>query len=108
MKNFLMETTGAFMLSDIGNAGFVIEAHRPVVSLNTNFVQARVALGQIRLLGEVTLEATDEEFMNYLKDSDNDPELATSSFLESFKLVETTQKISGRKKVNAVESKPTE
>jgi len=79
----LCETTGDFQLVDFGNKGHTIRAFRPTVTPNTPFVSARGAAGQIRVLGNVSDEATDEEFEKYVKDSE-DMALAISAFLAAY------------------------
>lgn len=82
----LVETSGQFQLQDM-NVNPLISAHRPTVVENTNFVQHRVALDQIKILGKLKDEATNEDFMGYMKDSE-DVALAVASFMSAFGLEE--------------------
>lgn len=82
----LVETSGQFQLQDM-NVNPLISAHRPTVVENTNFVQHRVALDQIKILGKLKDEATNEDFMGYMKDSE-DVALAVASFMSKFGLEE--------------------
>lgn len=84
MSKLLVETTGEFMLVDYDQKGLIIEHNRPTVTEPTTFVQTRTSLGQLRVVAELTDEATDEEFAKYVKDSDGDIELAVDAFKTSF------------------------
>lgn len=84
MSKLLVETTGDFMLVDYDQKGLVIEHSRPTVTNPTTFVQTRTSLGQLRVVAELTDEATDEEFAKYVKESDGDIELAVDSFKTAF------------------------
>jgi hypothetical protein len=93
----LCETTGSFSLVDFGQAGAVIEAHRPSVVERSAFVSARAAVGQIRFLGDVTDEATDAEFAKYVDEAE-DMDLAVSAFLAAFAVEDTSKKkVSGKR-----------
>lgn len=85
MKTYLVETTGPFQLVDFTNQLSLVHAHRPSVALMTPFLQGRVALEQVRLLGvldeDLLDEATDEEFDHYW---DENQESAVDAFLASY------------------------
>lgn len=84
MTNIICETTGEFQLVDYGNESRIIPAFRPSISPLTAFVSQRAAAGQIRVLANVSEEATDEEFQKYLTDSDGDVTLAIEAFKSAF------------------------
>lgn len=86
MTKIICETTGEFQLVDYGNKGHIIRAFRPTVTANTQFVSQRAAANQIRVLATVSDEATDEEFENYLRDSDGDVALAVESFKTTYSI----------------------
>lgn len=83
MTKVICETTGEFQLVDYGNEGRIVPAFRPAVATLTSFLSQRAAAGQIRVLANVSEEATDEEFQAYLKDSE-DVTLAIASFSEAY------------------------
>ena len=83
----LVETTGQFQLQDMEQGNLVISAWRPTVVENSNFVQHRVALNQLKILGKLKDEAINEEFKTYLDESEN-VALAVASFMSSFGLEE--------------------
>ena len=83
MTKVICETTGAFQLVDYGNEGHVVPAFRPSVATLTAFLSARAAAGQLRVIANVSDEATDEEFQAYLKDSE-DVSLAIAAFTEAY------------------------
>lgn len=112
MKKMLVETSGAFELTDLyAKSRQIIDAVRPSVVEATPFVQGRLALGQLKLLApELKPEATDEEFQKYwdetasvedgideatgetVKVTTYDSEFAVESFLTAFNLVAPTEK----------------
>ncbi len=95
----LIETTGDFQLLDYNQArGLVIRADRPTVSEQNEFVHSRAAIGQIKVLGQINDEATNEEFDGYWKDS-GDRELAISAFLDSFLVAKEEKKEAAAPKV---------
>lgn len=83
MKKLLVETTGAFMLVDYSDGGTEINAFRPSVVRNTQFVQSRVSTGDLTVLGTVTDAATDEAFADTLRNS-KDTTMAVEAFLAEF------------------------
>lgn len=84
MSKLLIETTGDFMLMD-NSTGAEIHWNRPTVCPRSNFIGARTAMGQIKVLSnELSEDATDEEFGAFLLDSKNDKELAVSAFISKF------------------------
>lgn len=78
----LAETTGSFMLIDFAT-GQEIPFDRPAVITIGSFFSTRAAAGQVRVLGSVTDEATDDEFRSYLRDSE-DVDLAVAAFLANY------------------------
>ncbi len=79
---YLVETTGDFMLIDpdgtqIRHDGYSVVKHSP-------FIQERVVAGQIRTVAEVNDEATDTDWLDYVKDSDGDLDLALASFVSTY------------------------
>lgn len=95
---YLAETTGNFELYDQHGNGQIVAGDRPSVIENSSFVNQRVALEQIKYLGEVNDEATDEEFAKYWKESNNDSALAIDSFLASFGVEKASTK--GKQKLD--------
>ncbi len=102
----LVETKGGFQLLDLGYKGQLIHSHRPSVAENSHFVQDRIGRDQVRVLGELKDEATDEDFVKYLEDAEGDLELAIDSFLSEFgkETVETPGKRRRGKKSEATEN----
>ena len=91
LEKHLVETTGSFELVDFSYKSQVLDSTRPSVVAMTTFIQGRVALGQVRVLGELSDESTDEEFVNYWKESE-DPALAVDAFLATFGKEAVTEK----------------
>lgn len=84
MAKLIVQTTGNFMLIDPVNRA-EIDADRPTVVVRTNFVSARAALGQLEILStDIRDDATDAEFVEFLKGSDGNVILAVASFVDSF------------------------
>jgi hypothetical protein len=79
----LAHTTGAFMLVD-STTGDEIAPFRPSVIRRSSFIDTRVKLKQIVVVSELTEDATDAQFVQFLKESDNDIELAMQSFVAAF------------------------
>lgn len=92
MPKFLVETKGPYQLVDFGHRHQVVQSHRPSVVEQTAFIQTRVALAQLHVLGELDVEATDEEFAKYWSESE-DSALAVDSFLSAFKLDTPSEKV---------------
>lgn len=84
----LVETSGPFQLSDMGSKNPLISSRNPTVVEATNFVQHRVSLGHIKILGKVREGATNEDFMKCLADCDGDCALAVASYLSEWGLEE--------------------
>jgi hypothetical protein len=85
VEKVLVETKGNFMLMDV-ITGAEIEAHRPCVVVRSSFIAARSAIGQIKVLAELKVEATDAELVKYINESEGDMELAIESFKSQFEL----------------------
>lgn len=95
---YLMETKGQFQLVDYATDN-TIQADRPSVIEMTRFFESRVALDQIRVLGKLKDEASDEEFVKYLAESEGDMELAVDSFLSAFGVTDNvTEKVAKAEK----------
>ena len=81
----LVKTTGKFMLLD-PMTNCEMESVRPSVVQSSQFVNSRIAVGQIEVIaGHLKEEATDAEFANFWKGSNGDEALAVESFLSAFK-----------------------
>ena len=80
----LVETTGPFQL--LSMATFQgIQAHRPSVIVMEPFFQARLGIGQVRVLcNNLKTEATDKEFAEFWKEAKGDKALAVQSFLAKY------------------------
>jgi hypothetical protein len=91
MKKYLAETKGSFQLVDFSYRQQVVQAHRPAVITMTTFIQQHVGGDRVKLLGEVSDEATDEEFQKYWEES-GDAALAVDSFLASFPVEAVSEK----------------
>lgn len=61
-----------------------LQAVRPSVISRSSFVDARIALGQIVKVADVSDEASDGEFAAFWRDSDGNRDLAVASFLSKF------------------------
>lgn len=79
----LVETTGPFQIYYPVPEQFA-RADRPCVVTQSSPMSVGIANGKLRLLGTVNDDATDEEFLAYLKDA-KDKELAVAAFLDKFK-----------------------
>jgi hypothetical protein len=105
----LVETSGEFFLLD---NGIEISANRPTVVTVSNFVSGRAHIGQIKLLGKLKDDVTDEMFMEFVKSSTDektkkvDMSLAVESFLSKHGLEEVTSEPD--KKEAAKPAKPSE
>lgn len=82
----ICETTGDFMLVDYSNNGQTVHAGEINVVEVTPFINSRAMIGQLRFLGEVNDEATDAELQKFIKEADDDVDLAIASFLSTFGL----------------------
>lgn len=80
MKKILAHTTGKFMLLD-GMSGDELDAFRPSVVRQTPFINTRVGLNQVEIVAELKREATDAEYVRFLKEADGDFDVANESFL---------------------------
>jgi hypothetical protein len=91
MKKYLAETKGPFQLVDFSHRQQILQAHRPSVIVMTSFIQQHIGRDGVKLLGEVSEAATDDEFVKYWEESE-DAALAVDSFLAAFTLEEVTEK----------------
>lgn len=80
----LVETVGAYQLVDHDRRNPVMRHEGYTVTHRTDFVSYRISLGQLRIIAELTSEATDAEWLKYVSESDGDLNLARDSFLSSF------------------------
>lgn len=81
----LVETSGSFMFMDPETLA-EIHATRPTVVTSNNFVEGRVAKGELKILGSnISEKATDEEFLEYWKEN---REIAVDAFLSKFGTVD--------------------
>jgi hypothetical protein len=87
----LVETTGDFMLMDT-TGGQYVAPDRPSVVTNTSFIGGRVIQEFLTILGKVTDDATDEQFLEYFVESKGDSNLAVESFLSKFGIEAVTAK----------------
>ena len=78
----LVETTGPFQIYYPVPEQFA-RADRPCVVTQSSAMSVGIASGKLKLLGTVNDEATDEEFLAFLKDSKG-KDLAVASFLSKF------------------------
>lgn len=80
----LVETTGNFMLLDLGSAQ-EIDAFRPTVVRLTEWMGVRISKGELKVVAaDLKDEATDAEFVTYMKEMNGDAEAAVASFLSKF------------------------
>ncbi|MER8983964.1 hypothetical protein [Mesorhizobium sp. M0843] len=84
MNKLLAETKGSFQLHDLAHMGQRLRANRPGVVENTFFIQDRIGRGQIRVIAELKPEASDDDFIGYVKESEGDMQLAIDAFLSEF------------------------
>lgn len=84
----LLETTSNILLLD-PNTGDVIDDVNPTLTTWTAFLEQRTGLGQIRVLHRgFKPEATNEAWLDCLKQSDGKLDLAISAFISEFGIVE--------------------
>lgn len=84
MKVIAQTTTEIMLLDPVTRE--IISCDRPYVVTYTPFFEARTGKGEIRILTNGLPDgAIDEEFVNFLKDSDGDVELAVAAFVSTMK-----------------------
>lgn len=84
MAKLLVETTGSFMLVDPYTSDVIYADGQSVVE-SSQFIQARASIGQVKvLLGDLSKDATTEEWKEYLKSSDRNMKLALASFASTY------------------------
>ena len=117
MAKILIETTSEFELVDFSQQGLVVQASRPTVSSDdSSFISQRASLRQVKVLGTLSDEATDEEFAKYWDESKTEVkysenatdeekakidadakakqrELAVASFSDAYALRDEAQKV---------------
>jgi hypothetical protein len=79
----LAHTTGSFVLVD-PTTGDEIAHFRPSVVRRSSFIDTRAKLGQVVIVKELKPTATDKEFAKFLKEADNNLDLAMESFLSVY------------------------
>ncbi|RUU74945.1 hypothetical protein [Mesorhizobium sp. M7A.F.Ca.MR.362.00.0.0] len=84
MIKLLAETKGSFQLHDLAHQGQRIHARRPSVIENSHFIQDRIGRGQVRIIGELKAEATDEAFVAYMKEAEGDMQFAIDAFMAEY------------------------
>ncbi|TPJ51676.1 MULTISPECIES: hypothetical protein [unclassified Mesorhizobium] len=84
MIKLLAETKGSFQLHDLAHKGQRIHARRPSVVENSHFIQDRIGRGQVRIIAELKPEATDEDFVAYVKEAEGDMQFAIDAFMAEF------------------------
>ena len=77
----MVETAGSFMLM-IGRKE--VPWNRPTVVFSVQQVASQIAIGQLKVLFELPEAADDDEWVKWLAASDNDLELALSSYRAKF------------------------
>lgn len=81
----LVKVTGPFMLVD-PSTKCEVSPDRPSVVVSSNFIETRLAVGQLKVLSNELKEvATDVEFGKFWMEASGDSDLAVESFLSAFK-----------------------
>ena len=83
MKKLLIQTSGQFGLIDTAT-GTDISAFNPTVVSASPFINLKVDAKVIEVMWELKPEATQEDFLGYLAESEGDTELAVESFLSKY------------------------
>lgn len=79
----IVTTTGSFSLMDFTQK-VDINKGKPTVVKSTHFIQERLGMGHLKLLAQISDDATQEEMLAYLTDSEGDVELAVAAYLSKF------------------------
>jgi hypothetical protein len=79
----LVENVGAFEYL-IPESGEYIRFQGATVVRMTGFISSKIATGQVRLVGALTKDATDDEYIKYIRDSGGNHALASASFLSKY------------------------
>jgi len=79
----IVQTTGQFSLIDFAQKA-EINMGVPTVVRSTAFIEERLSMGQLKVLGQVGDNASQDEMAKYLSESDGDAELAVASFIAAF------------------------
>jgi hypothetical protein len=87
----LVETTGNFQLRDFSTSKILRHEGATVVR-NSTFIGERINAGQIRIIAQLNDEATDDEWLAYLRDSE-DEDLARAAFVDAFKIEQPLVKV---------------
>lgn len=84
----LVETSGDFMLYDIGTKSY-IPHNRPAVIEVTPFISERIGKGELNIIAHnIPEEAKDSDYEEYVKEYSGDTAAATASYLSMFGLDE--------------------
>lgn len=83
MTKILVETTGDFQFLDLTSGELVRHEGYTVVDQG-GMVPERIANGDLRIVAEVSDEATDAEWLDTVKQSDGDLDLAVASFKSEY------------------------
>ena len=84
----LVETTGQFQLI-CNDQRQLIRFKGCTLVVNSAFVESRCIAGQLRLIAQVSDEATDGEWRQFEKECEGDQELAVAAFVSKFPLEKT-------------------
>lgn len=85
-RKILVETTADILLID-PYTGCVADAGRPSVVDWSQFIETRVGIGQVRIIGaELVEEVKDEDFLGYWAECKEDAQLAVAAFMAEFEV----------------------
>lgn len=82
----LVETTGPFQLLD-HDGRKLIRFQGCTVVTKTSFIESRAAAGQLLVRAQLGMDATDEEWLKFAKESGDDTDLAIASFVSTFPVI---------------------
>ncbi len=109
-KSIVLPVNRVTMLNQTGEA---IHHHRPTLVVHTEFVSQQLAEGTLRVLARgLPTEANDLDFLESLKECDNDAEVAIPAYCAEFNLatdgtaLDETKPIKRRRRTKA--KSPTE
>lgn len=80
----IVETTGDFQI--YGSPANFARHDRPSVVHSGGLMEQRIGVGQLRILGQVSDDATDEALVEALEGAKGDTDLAVQSFISEFPL----------------------
>jgi hypothetical protein len=81
---YLVETTGQFHLYDVDARVKIRHEGLTVVAANSGFTERHTSNGNLRIVEQLTDEATDAEWVKWLAASDGNLALAQASFVSKF------------------------